>query len=88
MTAKNNQIVDEQKTLDHLFGQLADIKRTAPKFFVEFDSTDPLTTTRSELVGLISRAPNDRVKHFLFGQLSARLALSAATGRMLLVSGK
>lgn len=71
-------VVVEMKIVDGLFAELANVHRTAPDYFIEFESNDPLTVNRAELVSLIARAPSAQIKFFLFGQLAARLAFSAS----------
>lgn len=74
-TAKENVIVKE------MFAEIEGLRETHPEFFAYFEDVDPDTAPRAELVDLMASSPNDQVKYFLFGQLAARMALAAITGR-------
>lgn len=71
----------ESVVVRDLFADIASLKDTHPDYFAYFDDVDPDTATREELLDLMTSAPNERVKYFLFGKYSMRLTIASVTGR-------
>lgn len=71
----------EAAIINPMLAALQDLQRTDPVYFARFEDADPDVALRAELIDLMACAPNEQVRFFLLGKLSARIAMACITGR-------
>lgn len=77
----NTQDTHGDAVINPMFAELANIQRTHPKWYSEFDDANVDSANQDQLRDLIKTSPVDSVRYFLLGKLSMRLAMDVVTGR-------
>ena len=83
MKTDSHQGDDATSLVMNMLSQLETVRATDEAYFIRFEDANLDTAPRSEMLALMSSAPNDPMRFFILGKYSTRLMCESARGRSL-----